>query len=53
MFKVDGQKFLPRSPAGFPTTLDEMDPAGALRPGVSVPGLLRGIARASSARTGP
>lgn len=46
LFKVDGKRFLPRTAADYSeTTLDELDPSGALRPGLRGPGNIRGVVR--------
>jgi hypothetical protein len=46
LFAVDGRKFLPRIAADYSsTTLDELDPAGALVPAISGPGNIWGVVR--------
>lgn len=46
LYEVDGRKFLPRVAADYSsTTLDELDPAGALRPTLSGPGNIWGLVR--------
>jgi hypothetical protein len=46
LFSVDGRKFLPRIAADYSsTTLDELDPSGALRPAVTGPGNIWGVVR--------
>jgi hypothetical protein len=46
LFAVDGRKFVPRVDANYTeTTLDELDPTGALAPALRGPGNVWGIAR--------
>jgi hypothetical protein len=47
LFSIDGRKFVPRVNEDYTeTTLDELDPAGSLRPALTGPGNIWGIARA-------
>ncbi|HTV17379.1 MAG TPA: hypothetical protein VMG12_01870 [Polyangiaceae bacterium] len=46
LFAVDGRKFIPRVNAEYTeTTLDELDPAGALLPALTGPGNVWGVVR--------
>ncbi len=46
LLEVDGKRFLPRIASDYSeTTLDELDPEGALRPGITGPGAIYSIVR--------
>lgn len=46
LLEVDGKRYLPRIASDYSeTTLDELDPEGALRPGLSGPGAIFSIVR--------